>query len=659
MPAIGPYAYPFDPSGVAATNLVTNEAQIVTAVNSNEYHIVVPNFAPFFRASLAVLNGGTMTPLVEGVDFIFTHKYIEATINTAIPVYGSITLLNKSFSGVILFSQYQTVGGQWTLSTTQINQILSDKLLNPRITTWEQLGNAPEHFPVTNHLHVDPEELIGMPELVTAVENINITLAGMELTVDYDTINAYADSKIQNSLSPVVTNKAPSVQAVVDALNNLQVGVHIGSTPPPFPIPKQLWWRSDLGRMFIYYQDGDSIQWVETSPGTIRENTAFITVSAVQPTSPNLNDMWLKTPDNILYVYYNNGVTTSWVEITAGSGSGDGVSVGTVIHSFADNPDAGFLHCRGDLISKATYPDLFTAIGHKFAIGGDNTSPSSTTFRLPNLQGMFLRGLDIDGTVDPGRTLGDKQKGSLIVTDSGSAAAVASTKVSGVVTGYSNITDAVGYDDINSSDYPNVEISGRARDSSNTLPGGNEAVAGATRPVNVSVNYFIKAFSDTVNGGSIDVGQLANDVSDATWKLGLELDINSPMSEIELLLPATAKMIRISLNTISYDAVMQTLKVYMGSGGVYTGVNYNGARVSHTGVITVWGAGEVSGNANTEGFIELMRVGNSNKWGLSSNMEHRAFGSITLPGVADRIKLFPTAVGAINFSNGFVTIWYL
>ena len=50
-------------------------------------------------------------------------------------------------------------------------------------------------FPVTNHLHVDPEELIGMPELVTAVENINITLAGMELTVDYDTINAYADSK--------------------------------------------------------------------------------------------------------------------------------------------------------------------------------------------------------------------------------------------------------------------------------------------------------------------------------------------------------------------------------------------------------------------------------------------------------------------------------
>ena len=80
-------------------------------------------------------------------------------------------------------------------------------------------------------------------------------------------------------------------------------------------------------------------------------------------------------------------------------------------------------------------------------------------------------------------------------------------------------------------------------------------------------------------------------------------DINSPMSEIELLLPATAKMIRISLNTISYDAVMQTLKVYMGSGGVYTGVNYNGARVSHTGVITVWGAGEVSGNANTEGLL--------------------------------------------------------
>lgn len=218
MPAIGPYAYPFDPSGAEVSNKVLNEIQVVTAVNSNEYHIVVPNFAPFFRASLIVLNGGTMTPLVEGTDFIFTHKYKEATINTAIPIYGSITLLNKNFSGVLVFQEYQTVGGQWTLTTTLINQILADKMLNPRITTWEQLGVAPEHFPVIDHMHVDPEELIGMPELVQAIEDVGIAVSG--IVIDYDAINAYADSKIQDSMSPTQTTKAPSVRAVLEALSN-------------------------------------------------------------------------------------------------------------------------------------------------------------------------------------------------------------------------------------------------------------------------------------------------------------------------------------------------------------------------------------------------------------------------------------------------------
>lgn len=217
MPAIGPYAYPFDPSGAEVSNKVLNEIQVVTAVNSNEYHIVVPNFAPFFRASLIVLNGGTMTPLVEGTDFIFTHKYKEATINTAIPIYGSITLLNKNFSGVLIFQEYQTVGGQWTLTTTQINQILADKMLNPRITTWEQLGVAPEHFPVIDHMHVDPEELIGMPELVQAIEDVGVAVSG--IVIDYDAINAYADSKVQDSMTPSQTTKAPSVRAVQEALD--------------------------------------------------------------------------------------------------------------------------------------------------------------------------------------------------------------------------------------------------------------------------------------------------------------------------------------------------------------------------------------------------------------------------------------------------------
>lgn len=40
----------------------------------------------------------------------------------------------------------------------------------------------------------------------------------------------------------------------------------IQSSAPPSPLAGQLWWNADLGRLFIYYTDADSSQWVEASP---------------------------------------------------------------------------------------------------------------------------------------------------------------------------------------------------------------------------------------------------------------------------------------------------------------------------------------------------------------------------------------------------------
>lgn len=48
---------------------------------------------------------------------------------------------------------------------------------------------------------------------------------------------------------------------------------------------------------------------------------------------------------------------------------------------------AGYLACNGTAVSRTTYADLFSAIGTTWG-AGDNT----TTFNVPNLQNMFLRG---------------------------------------------------------------------------------------------------------------------------------------------------------------------------------------------------------------------------------------------------------------------------
>lgn len=39
----------------------------------------------------------------------------------------------------------------------------------------------------------------------------------------------------------------------------------IGVDPPPTPIAGQMWWDSDSGKLFIYFDDGNSQQWVEAS----------------------------------------------------------------------------------------------------------------------------------------------------------------------------------------------------------------------------------------------------------------------------------------------------------------------------------------------------------------------------------------------------------
>ena len=65
----------------------------------------------------------------------------------------------------------------------------------------------------------------------------------------------------------------------------------------------------------------------------------------------------------------------------------------------------GYLKCNGALISRTTYATLFSAIGTTFGSGD-----GSTTFALPDLRGMFLRGWDDARGVDAGRSFGSSQE---------------------------------------------------------------------------------------------------------------------------------------------------------------------------------------------------------------------------------------------------------
>ena len=84
----------------------------------------------------------------------------------------------------------------------------------------------------------------------------------------------------------------------------------------------------------------------------------------------------------------------------------------------------GWLECDGSAISRATYSDLFTALGTTHGVGD-----GSTTFNVPDLRGEFIRGWDNSKGTDSGRTFGSSQ------TDNANSISQINSSGSGQITG--------------------------------------------------------------------------------------------------------------------------------------------------------------------------------------------------------------------------------
>lgn len=88
--------------------------------------------------------------------------------------------------------------------------------------------------------------------------------------------------------------------------------------------------------------------------------------------------------------------------------SASGVPAGTVAYFAANAVPAGWLKANGATVSRTAYAALFLAIGTTYGAGD-----GSTTFKLPDCRGEFLRGLDDGRGVDAGRVIGSAQSGEI------------------------------------------------------------------------------------------------------------------------------------------------------------------------------------------------------------------------------------------------------
>lgn len=217
--------YPFDPSGLAATNLITGERHtLILPPTLSDFYLVIPRAAPYFKESLKVKHYPSGNLLVEGVDYVCTHLFHAASLRTGKAVYGSITLYDHTLSGTLDFS-YQTIGGEWTLDVNKIVEILSSKVVNPRITSWEQVATPPNAFPPINH-EFDINDFTGASHIVAKLFDIReaISASGDGAITQHvaDKENPHGVTKAQVGLALVENYTVASAgEAASGTSNNL------------------------------------------------------------------------------------------------------------------------------------------------------------------------------------------------------------------------------------------------------------------------------------------------------------------------------------------------------------------------------------------------------------------------------------------------------
>lgn len=165
--------YPIDYTGQAASNLVTNEPQVLTVINGDPFRYFIPNFAPFYVNNFKIIAKSATGDDIElryGIDYNFDLKYIGATRAIGLMVYGGVTIINRNIFGTV-YVTYQCLGGKYSADRNYVIQTIAENNYNPRVTAWDQVTSIQELFPPTPHAQ-DLDTFTGYRDLIDALNDL-------------------------------------------------------------------------------------------------------------------------------------------------------------------------------------------------------------------------------------------------------------------------------------------------------------------------------------------------------------------------------------------------------------------------------------------------------------------------------------------------------
>ena len=160
--------------------------------------------------------------------------------------------------------------------------------------------------------------LIGTPNItvgvVTATGGFNLGIQSTGTNVTTGVITALNFIGTGNTFTYNAGTKTVDI-SIAGGSGSSQVSV--GTESPAAPSSGNLWYNTNLGRTFIYYNDGDSSQWVDAAPFNIVSDSgggASVSIGTEAPVGPSSGDLWYNADYARIFIYYDNGINSQWVD---------------------------------------------------------------------------------------------------------------------------------------------------------------------------------------------------------------------------------------------------------------------------------------------------------------------------------------------------------
>jgi microcystin-dependent protein len=146
----------------------------------------------------------------------------------------------------------------------------------------------------------------------------------------------------------------------------------------------------------------------------------------------------------------------------------------------AGSTPSGYLFCNGAEVSRTTYAALFAVIGTAHGSGD-----GSTTFRIPDLRGRFIRGTDTGVGRDP-----DASSRTAMNTGGNTGDAVGTVQGSAFA-GHTHTLTANSYrgNNVGGFGWGADDLTDQGPDTKTTSSTGSST---ETRPINANVSFIIK-----------------------------------------------------------------------------------------------------------------------------------------------------------------------